>query len=199
MDLLQVFLGFILVAFLSGVGGVMLDRWSGRRLSDFGLATYPTVVMAAAGAWYAMYASHETQDAVFLALFFLIWVVLIWSMLPAIAIRRVERFEKKLFREHPTQTLTGRQARRRLAMTVPFWLHPATIFFSLMLLAKRGKMVYGHRPLPKAIETSSPRSEAWKKRLNIRPMTREEHMWNSRYSPTHSYDPINIWHDEFDD
>jgi len=160
---------------------VMLDRWSRRRLSDFGLATYPTVVMAAAGAWLCMYANHETRDGVFLVLFFLIWVVLIWCMLPAIAIRRVERFEKKLFRKHRKPTLTGRQARRRLAMTVPFWLHPATIFFFLILLAKRGRMVYGHRPLPGAIETSSPRSEAWRKKWDVRPMTEEE-LWTESIS-----------------
>jgi len=135
---------------LGGMVAVMIDRllrsWK-INLPDLAHAILVPCVIALVIA----YIIGWGDDKQVIFWFGFLSIVFAFLNLPALAIRRVERFERALHSKG-VSVLNSRQARKRLMLVLPFIINPATAFFFLKVLFAKGDMIYGNKRPLKAIE-----------------------------------------------
>jgi len=129
----------------SGALSILIDRKMRARKIYMQDATFAIVIPLVAALLVDGYsiATHDPAAGYYFMLFF---VCFAYFNLPAIPLRRIERFERKLHFEG-VKTLNGKQARKRFLMVLPFFVHPTSAYLMLRVGAARGKMLYGHKPL----------------------------------------------------
>ncbi len=143
-------LGIFAILWFTGMLPIMIDRQ--LRVWKINLTDLAFAILVPGFVALAIAAITSLLDELGTAVWFiLLFPTLAFFSLPALAIRRVERFERALHSKG-VSVLTSKQARKRLMLVLPFIINPVTAFFFLKVLFAKGDMIYGNKRPLKAIE-----------------------------------------------
>ena len=137
--MLDFLIGVFFIGMVSGWIPRQVDRWLRRRGSripavPFLILFSMGVALPIVGLWIGF---EDQKEAAMMTL--LLAVAIAYCSLPAIALRRVEDYERSLIRKG-VRTLNSEQARQRLALMLPFAINPLTLLCIIYFALKRGKL-----------------------------------------------------------
>ncbi len=137
--MLNFLIGVFVIGMVSGWIPRQVDRFLRRRGSripavPFLILFSMGVALPIIGLWIGF---EDQKEAAMMTL--LLAAAIAYCSLPAIGLRRVEDYERSLIRKG-VRTLNSEQARRRLALMLPFAINPITLLCIIYFALKRGKL-----------------------------------------------------------